>query len=75
MARKIFSDYEKMKIILDSFGDGVVITEHCAKNRVSRSTFYSWLKAFCSPLANVNQKASNRASLGRKNPHSLSRTI
>lgn len=37
-----FSDAEKVKLVLASMKDGVIITDFCSKHDIPRSSFYSW---------------------------------
>lgn len=40
--RKVYSNSEKIKLVLSSFGDKIVITRYCADRGISRSTYYRW---------------------------------
>ncbi len=50
MPRKI-SNSEKVKLVLSSFRENVVITAFCEEHRVSRSTFYRWRKLVLNGLS------------------------
>lgn len=48
MARKKYSAPEKLKHVISSFNDGVIITNYCVVQKVSRSTLYRWRRDFSS---------------------------
>lgn len=51
MSRRKLSDDEKLKLVLASFGQDVVITDFCSKHGISRSALYAWQKAVLVYLA------------------------
>lgn len=44
MYSKHFTNAEKMRHIVNSYSDGVVVTDYCKEMRVSRSSIYRWRK-------------------------------
>lgn len=53
MPRKTISNSEKVKLVLSSFRENVVITAFCEEHRVSRSTFYRWRKLVLDGLSTL----------------------
>ncbi len=70
MLRKKISNLEKVKIVLSSLQDDVVITKFCVERRIPRSTFYRWRNLVLvglSVLMSGNKTSSGRKSTSRIN--------
>jgi len=70
MPENKLSDISKIKIVLESFQEGTVITHLCKRHGISRSTFYRTRKSVVttfSMLMSRTQDRLKRQSVKRKN--------
>ena len=61
MPRSIFSDTEKVKVVVRGLQSEVIVTRFCAEQGISRSTFYRWRSLVLKGLStfmSVSQKGS-----------------
>ena len=61
MPRKTMSNQEKVKIVLASSQENIIVTKFCIKHGIPRSTFYRWRKLVLTGLC-VIMSANKRPS-------------
>jgi transposase-like protein len=51
MSRKTVSNFKKVKLILSSLQENVIVTKFCKEHGIPRSSFYRWRKLMLAGLA------------------------
>jgi transposase-like protein len=51
MSRKTVSNFKKVRLILSSLQENVIVTKFCKEHGIPRSTFYRWRKLVLAGLA------------------------
>ncbi len=74
MPRKVFPNSEKVKLVLSSFRDSVIITKFCLDHGIPRSTFYRWRKLILTYLSTM-MFDNKRSPLGKRMAHPVKQSV